>query len=232
MLPRAIAVTAYLVGIAGAGIFFAYVVLTGSGLLPQRDAERGPLPWLINLGLLLMFALQHSGMARRSFKAWFVRGVPAELERSMYVAASGTAAALLICLWQPLPGKPIWHGPIWISAISLLAGLGIGVCCGWFDHASFFGLTQAWTGVAEIRGPLLVAGPYRYVRHPLMLGLLLALWAQPVMPPELFWLNAGMTCYILIAIRLEERDLCRDFGAEYEKYRRAVPMLIPWRVIA
>ena len=230
MLSKAVALAAYLVGITGAGIFFAYVVGAGVGILAYRDAERGPLPWLINGGLLLLFALQHSGMARQSFKAVVMHWIPAELERAVYVGASGTVVTLLVFYWQPLPGRPVWHGPTWLVGISLIGALGVGVCATWFDHASFFGLTQAWTGNADVRGPLHIEGPYRYVRHPLMLGTFVALWGQPVMPRELFLLNAGMTIYILIAIPWEERDLVREFGEEYEKYQRAVPMLFPWRV--
>jgi protein-S-isoprenylcysteine O-methyltransferase Ste14 len=226
MLTRALALMAYLVGIAGAGILFGYVVGTGAGFFPPRDTLRGPLPWLINIGLLFAFALQHSGMARQTFKTFLVRWIPADLERSIYVAASGTAVTLLVFFWQPLPGKPIWQGPTWIIAISLLAALGIGWCCGKFDHATFFGLTYN----GDVCGPLRIEGPYRYVRHPLMLGLLIALWAQPIMPPELLLLNIGLTIYILIAIWLEERDLVREFGMAYEEYRRKVPALIPLRV--
>ena len=226
MLPRTLALMAYLVGVAGAGIFFVYLVGAGTDFFPPRDTLPGPLPGLINIGLLFAFALQHSGMARQTFKNFVVRWIPAELERSIYVAASGTAVTLLVFFWQPLPGKPIWQGPTWIVAISLLAAIGIGVCCGWFDHAKFFGLTYN----AEKRGPLCIEGPYRFVRHPLMVGLLIALWAQPTMPRELLMLNAGLTFYILLAIRWEERDLVREFGEEYEKYRRKVPALIPFRV--
>ncbi len=226
MLTRALALMAYLVGIAGAGIFFLYVVGTGAGFFPPLDTTRGPLPWLVNIGLLFAFALQHSGMARQTFKAFLMRWIPAELERSIYVAASGTVVTVLVVFWQPLPGKPIWQGPTWIVAISLLAAVGIGVCCGSFDHARFFGLTYQ----AEMRGPLRIEGPYRYVRHPLMVGTLIALWAQPIMPRELLMLNAGLTLYMLIAIRLEERDLVREFGDEYLKYRRKVPALIPFRL--
>jgi protein-S-isoprenylcysteine O-methyltransferase Ste14 len=187
-------------------------------------------PWVINFGWLFLAAGQHSGMARQSFKQWLTRWIPAALERSLYVAVSGILLAALTLGWQPLPGAPLWHGPLWIAALSLLAALGVGLCCGWFDHATFFGLRQAWTGNANARSPLRIEGPYRYVRHPLMLGLLIALWAQPIMPPELLMMNVGLTVYILIAIRWEERDLVREFGAEYEQYRRKVPALIPFRV--
>ena len=143
---------------------------------------------------------------------------------------AGAIVASLTLGWQPLPGDPLWHGSLWIAAISLLAAIGLGLCCGWADHADFLGLKQAWTGNAEMPGPLIVAGPYRFVRHPLMLGLLVAIWAQPIMPPELLLMNVGLTLYVLLAIQWEERDLLREYGAEYEKYRSEVPMLIPWKM--
>ncbi len=231
MPTKLAALAAYLFGIAGAGVFFAIILGTGVGVWPRGEAADGVLPWTINLGWLLLFALQHSGMARQSLKQWLTRWIPAPLQRSLYVAVSGILLAALTLLWQPLPGEPLWHGPIWIVAISVFAALGIGLCCGWFDHAAFLGLRQAWTGNADVRGPLRIEGPYRYVRHPLMLGLLIALWAQPIMPPELLMMNVGWTIYILVAIRLEERDLVRQYGAAYEEYRRKVPALIPYRIL-
>lgn len=231
MPAKRLALAAYLLGVTGAGVFFAFVVGTGTGFWPRAEATDGAWPWLVNIGLLLLLALQHSGMARQSFKQWWTRLIPASLERSIYVAASGLGVAGFTLSWQALPGEPLWHGPVWLVAISLFAALGLGLCCGWSDHAAFLGLRHAWTGNAETRGPLIVAGPYRFVRHPLMLGLLIALWAQPIMPPELLMLNIGLTIYILIAIRWEERDLMREYGAEYAKYRSKVPALIPWKFL-
>src|SRR5262249_6362406 len=189
----------------------------------------GPTPWLVNAGWLLLFAVQHSGMARQSFKRWWTQWIPATLERSVYVGASGIVLGALMLGWQPLPGEPLWQRPLAIIPISLLAAVGISACNAWFDHAAFFGLQQAWTGKVGTTDRLRIEGPYRYVRHPLMVGLLIAIWAQPIMPPELLMLNAGLTIYILIAIRLEERDLIRQFGIAYLRYRRRVPALIPWR---
>jgi len=211
-VAQVFALGAYLIGAGGAVIFFAYVFGSGTGVWPRGDPEEGLFPWLNDIGWLLLFAIQHSGMARQSFKQWLTRWFPAALERSLYVAVSGILLAALTLGWQPLPGEPLWHGPLWTVAISLLAALGIGLCCGWFDHTAFFGVRQAWTGNADASSSLRIEGPYRYVRHPLMLGLLIALWAQPIMPPELLMMNVGLTIYILLAIRWEERDLVREFG--------------------
>ncbi|MBI2808102.1 MAG: isoprenylcysteine carboxylmethyltransferase family protein [Planctomycetes bacterium] len=224
MLARVFAVCAYLIGIAGAGFFFIYVIGMGTGHWPRPEESNLSGDWGHNLLLLLLFAFQHSGMARRRFKQRL--GV---LARSFYVAASGIVLTALVLFWQPLPGEPLWQGPTWIVGISLIAAALTG-CCVWrFDHASFLGLTQVWTGRAEIPTPLCIDGPYRYVRHPLMLGFLIAIWTQPIMWPELAMMNAGMTIYVLIAIELEERDLVEEFGEAYGTYRRRVPMLIPWK---
>jgi protein-S-isoprenylcysteine O-methyltransferase Ste14 len=224
MPVKIFAVLAYLIGVAGAGLYLVYVIGTGSGVWPRGEAADGLTSVRINFILLILFAFQHSGMARTAFKNRL--GV---LGRSIYVAASGIVLGAVVLFWQPIPGEPLWHGPIWIVAISLLAALGTGLCCASFDHTRFLGLAQAWTGTAEVRGPLRIDGPYRHVRHPLMLGLLITIWAQPIMPMELLMMNGGMTIYIVFAIGLEERDLLREFGAEYEAYRKKVPAIIPWR---
>ena len=229
VVSHVLALVAFFVGFGGALAFFGLVSRTGNAASP-RDATEGSLPWVVDVALLLLFALQHSGMARESVKNLLARLIPGRLVRSTYVATSGLALFALADYWEPLPGEPLWRGPLWICAISLLGWFAVGVCALCFEFASFFGFTQAATGVLNVSGPLQTKGLYRYIRHPLMLSLLIALWAQPMMPRELLLLNLGMTIYILIAIRLEERDLVREFGEDYEKYRRAVPMLIPWRV--
>ncbi len=221
MYARAFAVVAYLIGIAGASVYMAYVVGTGTGYWPREVVGVGD--WGHNVFLLLLFAMQHSGMARETFKQRL--GV---LGRSIYVAAAGIVAAALALLWEPLPGEPIWNGPIWIVGFSLAACIGLAGCCASFNHAAFFGLTQAWTGEAQPPMPLRIQGPYHYVRHPLMVGVLIAIWAQPIMPPELLMMNVGMTVYILAAMPMEERDLVRVYGEEYERYRTKVARLIPF----
>jgi protein-S-isoprenylcysteine O-methyltransferase Ste14 len=222
-VAKVFAIVAYLLGLAGAAVYFAYIVGAGTGLWPRDESIASSTAYLTNSGLLLLFALQHSAMQRRRFLL-----LPAHLERSAYVGASGIVLGALTLLWQPIPGALVWDGPLWIVGISMLAAAGI-AWCSQFDHAAFFGLRPAWTGRVPERGPLFIDGPYRYVRHPLMLGLLIAVWAQPRMPPELLMLNAGMTLYVGVGIYFEERDLLRDYGADYEKYRGAVPAIVPWK---
>jgi protein-S-isoprenylcysteine O-methyltransferase Ste14 len=224
------AVGAYLLGLAGQAALSAYVVLAGLGLWPRGEVRMGSTPWLIDLGWLALFAVQHTGMARRPFKDWLTRHVPAQLERSCYVAASGLVTLAQPLVWQSLPGADLWDGPVWIVAISLAAALATGLCCLAYDHLGFMGLRRAGIGPPPGDETLRVSGPYRWVRHPLMLGTLVFLWAQPSMPPELLLLDAGLTVYVLVAIRLEERELVSTFGAAYQQYRRRVPQLIPWRV--
>src|SRR5262249_35044414 len=153
----------------------------------------------------------HSGMARDAFKQAWTRIIPAALERSFYIALSGLLLLALPLLWQPLSGEPIWRLPVQVVVVPILAVLGQTWLLTWHDHAGFFGLRQAGGEPAPSAEKLLLAGPYRYVRHPLMLSLLVLLWAQPILWPDLALLAGGLTVYILVGIRLEERDLLRRF---------------------
>ncbi len=186
----------------------------------------------IDLGLLLLFALQHSVMARPGVKAVMRRRVPVQLERTVYVLATVACLALCLGLWQPFGGT-VWRidGPV--------TGVVWGVCAlGWLlaiastyavDHFELTGLRQAGWGAP--RGPadgdLHVRGLYGLVRHPLMTGLLIAFWATPRMGAAHLLFAAAGTAYILVGVRFEERDLRRSFGAAYEAYAARVPALIP-----
>jgi protein-S-isoprenylcysteine O-methyltransferase Ste14 len=193
-----------------------------------------PAPWppTVDLTWLLLFAAQHSGMARDAFKQRWVRLVPPPLERSLYVGLSGALCLLLALTWQPLEGPPLWRGPRWLVVVPLLAAGGMALINGRYDHARFFGLRQACGGDGMAPERLIVTGPYRYIRHPLMACLLVFLWAQPVMSATLALLAGGLTAYLVLGIVLEERDLLRRFGADYAAYRRRVPALVPWRAPA
>jgi protein-S-isoprenylcysteine O-methyltransferase Ste14 len=230
MLVRVAAVLCYLLGMAGASAFGGLILLLGLDLLPPRFSFSPPWPLVVDLLWLLVFGVQHSVMAREGFKQRWVRLVPPRLERSVYVALSGALCLLLALAWQPLPGPPLWRGPRWLVIVPLLAAVGLALVNARHDHADFFGLRQAWAGD---RSPppeqLIVGGPYRYIRHPLMACLLVFLWAQPVLSPTLALLAGGLTAYITVGVVLEERDLLRRFGPAYAAYRRRVPALIPWR---
>jgi protein-S-isoprenylcysteine O-methyltransferase Ste14 len=217
-------------GLAGLAAFGGLVLVLGTGWLPHADRLPEPWPWVVDLGWLFAFGLQHSGMARAGFKYWWTRQIPAPLERSCYVASSGALGLGLAWTWQPVGGDPWWQGPRWLSVVPVLAALGTGWICWRFDTAAFLGLRQAWTAGQEGEpDQLSVEGAYRYVRHPLMAGMLMLLWLHPVMTPTLALLSGGLTLYIAVGTYLEERDLLRRFGAAYAAYRQRVPALIPWR---
>lgn len=189
---------------------------------------------LIDLALIALFGVQHSVMARPAFKAGWTRIVPEPIERSVYVLSASLVLIVLMAFWHPI-GLPIWHidSPILRALIWLLfaAGWGIVLLSTFLiNHFELFGLAQvvrAWRGMAaaapQLRRPLF----YRLVRHPLYSGFLIAFWATPVMTGGHLLLALGMTAYILIAIRYEERDLTDLFGAEYAQYRREVGMVVP-----
>jgi len=186
--------------------------------------------------LLAMFALQHSIMARPAFKRWWTRLIPKAVERSAYVLLSSLALALLFIFWKPLPMV------VWRIENSYAAGMVHLLCAaGWIivvastfliNHFDLFGLRQVFlhlVGKAYRPLPFRTAGFYRYVRHPLMAGFLIAFWATPEMSLGRLLFAVMTTLYILAAIQLEERDLERHHGEIYAIYRRRVPMLLPVR---
>jgi protein-S-isoprenylcysteine O-methyltransferase Ste14 len=188
---------------------------------------------LVNLAWLAGFGLQHSGMARASFKQVWTKVIPPHLERSVYAAMSGLLVLGLALTWQPLDGEAWWRLPVWVVGLPLVAVLALSWIIWRFDHFGFFGLRQAWQqGRPSPPEQLLVIGPYRYVRHPMAACLLVVLWAQPVMTPTLAFLSGGLSIYSAIGLVFEERDLRRRFGTAYEAYRRRVPALVPWRLPA
>ncbi len=190
---------------------------------------------LLDAALIVLFAVQHSGMARRAFKSWWTRIVPPQVERSLYVLAASLVLILLFALWRPIPGE-IWSlsDPIGRIAMWTLFALGWGIVLlstFLINHFELFGLQQAWfnlrqrQGAApEFRQPFL----YRLVRHPLYLGFFIALWAAPVMTIGHMLLAGGLSIWMLIAIQMEERDLVDLFGERYESYRRSVGMIVPF----
>jgi protein-S-isoprenylcysteine O-methyltransferase Ste14 len=188
---------------------------------------------LVNLGLLGLFAVQHSLMARPAFKRWWTRFVPASAERSTYVLFSSAALILLFWFWQPMGGS-IWRITSPAGETTMYAVY----AAGWalllystflIDHFDLFGLRQVWLHLRgkpytsmSFRTPWL----YRQVRHPLYVGWLMIFWATPTMTAAHLLFAVMTTAYILVAIQLEERDLV-DAHPEYRDYRRQVPMLIP-----
>jgi protein-S-isoprenylcysteine O-methyltransferase Ste14 len=186
----------------------------------------------VDLALLLLFAVQHSLMARRGVKAWLRRRVPVSLERTTYVLATDLCLVLLLALWQPFGGD-LWRvgGPTAVALWVLCAA-------GWLlaivstyavDHLELTGLRQAGWGRPQpaAANGLQVGGLYAVVRHPLMTGLLLAFWATPHLGASHLLFALAMTGYVAVGIRFEERDLRRTFGADYDAYTARVPALVP-----
>jgi protein-S-isoprenylcysteine O-methyltransferase Ste14 len=192
---------------------------------------------LVNLGLLAIFALQHSIMARRSFKRWWTKFVPPTVERSTYVLAATLALALLLWQWRPIPEPVIWRveNPIGVQVLWAVFWLGWAIlllATFLINHFELFGLRQVFSYLigreipeAEFRTPFI----YRYVRHPIYLGFLLGFWAAPVMTAGHLLFAIGATGYILVGIWFEERDLIAQFGDRYRQYRDQVGMLLPSR---
>lgn len=219
---------------------FAYLVAFVGDLGVPRSLGHGPeqarLPALAgNLALLLVFGLQHSLMARPGCKRMLTRLLPQALERSVYVLASCLALGLLFLGWRPLPA-PVWQvaaaGPRLLLWALFALGWGVVLASSFqLSHAGLFGLSQVWRhfrGLPEEALAFRTPGLYRLVRHPLMLGFLLAFWATPRMDAGHLLFAGAMTGYILIGTRLEERELRRSLGAAYDAYRARVPMLLPW----
>jgi protein-S-isoprenylcysteine O-methyltransferase Ste14 len=226
--------TSYLVFL----LSFAYMPAFVGDFLVPRTIDTGPhsptaRALLIDMVLLGLFAIQHSVMARPAFKRWWTRVIPASCERSTYVLISSVLLILIFWQWRPIPAT-VWHVDGWPAMLLIgLFGLGwlIGLASTFqIDHFELFGLRQvveALRGVVSHVKAFKTPFLYRLVRHPLMFGLLLAFWATPHMTVGHLLFAVMNTAYILVGVRLEERDLVTTFGATYELYRLRVPMLLP-----
>lgn len=229
-------------GLACYAVFFAaFVYLIGfltNALVPKgidggaSAAVGAAAP--IDLALIALFGVQHSVMARPSFKKRLARVLPESLERSTFVLAASLALIVLYALWRPLPqvvwsvASPLGRESFWAV---LLGGFGIVLASSFMiDHFDLFGLRQTWlelVGRPYRHPPFQVTYLYRFVRHPLYLGLLLGIWSTPRMTLGHLLFAVGMTGYLWIGVRYEERDLERFLGEDYRSYRRQVPMFVP-----
>lgn len=208
-------------------------------LVVPKSIDSGPAAPLAaailgNTLLLGLFALQHSVMARPAFKAWWTRILPPALERSTYVLISSLLLGLLFWQWQAMGGV-IWsiENQTGRSGLQALFWLGWLIALGstfMISHADLFGLRQVWLRLCNhhyVPVPFKARALYKWVRHPIMLGYLLAFWSTPHMTTGHLLFSLAMTSYILIGIFFEERDLAALHGVAFERYRKEVPMLIP-----
>jgi protein-S-isoprenylcysteine O-methyltransferase Ste14 len=220
------------------------VVFVGDvGFLKDIDSGAMRDPWypavLVDFGLVLLFGLQHSVMARASFKGWLTRWLPAGAQRSFYVLASSVALAAVYLYWEPVP-IALWnyHGGWQRTALVALFWTGWAMVLAstfLIDHFDLFGLRQGWLflrGVPYTPVPFKDSWVYRRVRHPLMASFLVAFWATPLMTIGHLVFALGMTAYIFAGIWFEERDLLKAYGSQYAEYRKRVAMLLPGRTRA
>lgn len=236
ILPVFVALAAYAVFL----LAFLYAVgFVEEAVVPKSINSGEVVPTIdalvLDVLLLSLFALQHSLMARQTFKRWWTRFVPGVIERSIYVLLASLALLFLFWQWRPIPSV------IWSVSDPTVAGALLGLSLlGWFtvllstfliSHFELFGLYQVFASFRSctieeprFRAPLL----YKIVRHPIYLGFIIAFWSTPIMTGGHLLFAAVTTAYILVGIALEERDLIALFGDQYRQYRKQVAMLVPW----
>jgi len=219
-------------------VLFYFVGFLGNWLVP-KTIDSGPestlgSALLINSLLIILFGLQHSMMARPVFKQLWLKTVPIPIERSTYVLFSCLALSLLGWLWQPLP-TVIWQIENPFGYFTLWGLFGLGWLLSLYatflvDHFDLFGLRQVYLylmGLPYVPVPFKEQSIYRYIRHPIMLGILIGFWATPTMTLGHLLLAGGFSLYIFIGIRLEEQDMQRTHGKHYEKYQQKTSMIMP-----
>lgn len=189
---------------------------------------------IIDALLLGVFAIQHSGMARKGFKEAWTKVIPKPIERSTYVLCTSLALILLFWQWQPL-GTTLWDlsGTIAEPILWCLCGLGwliVLLSTFMINHFELFGLQQVFLNLLGKEPEKLnfqIVGLYNYVRHPIYSGFIIAFWSTPVITLTHLFFSCGILAYIFVGIFLEEKDLIADYGNQYREYKKAVSMLIP-----
>jgi methanethiol S-methyltransferase len=235
LLTALYSVLAYILFLA----VFLYLIGFVENVLVPKSIDSGPSgdivgSLLIDAGLLALFALQHSIMARPGFKRVWTRIVPEETERSTFVLLASLALALVCWQWRPLP-QTVWSVADPIGSKALLAvswsGWGLLLLSTFLiSHFHLFGLSQ---GLARLLGrtppepAFITPFLYRWLRHPLYTGFILAFWATPRMTLGHLFFAIATTGYIFVGIWFEERDLIAYFGDRYRQYRATVGMLFP-----
>jgi protein-S-isoprenylcysteine O-methyltransferase Ste14 len=241
---RILKFVALLYGLAAYFMFFGtvlYAIGFVSGLVVPKTIDTGAAPsaaeaLVVDLLLMSLFAVQHSLMARKQFKQWWTQYVPKSVERSTYVLFANLTLILLFWQWRPMP-TVVWEvvdPDIAVTIATLSFGGWVIVLTSTFliNHFELFGLQQVANNLVgrempapRFRTPLY----YKFVRHPIYLGFIIAFWAAPTMTVGHLLFAAVTTAYILVGILLEERDLIVMFGDDYRRYKKRVSMLVPWR---
>jgi methanethiol S-methyltransferase len=220
-------------------IVFVYTIGFVGGFVVPKDIENGLLTdplsaSLVDTLLLALFAIQHTVMARPAFKRWWTQLIPEAAERSTFVLAASALLGLVVWQWRPLPGV-VWRmeSPIAVAMTHGVYFLGWGIvlyATFLIDHFELFGLRQTVAHALGRRNEpaqFTERSLYRVIRHPLMLGFLIAFWAAPIMSPGRLLFAGVITAWVLVAIRIEESTLVEIHGERYEGYRRRVPALLP-----
>jgi protein-S-isoprenylcysteine O-methyltransferase Ste14 len=236
--------SAFLYGLVAYLVFFGsflYAVGFVSGSVVPKTIDSGeaaPAAGAVVVNILLMsvFAVQHSVMARRQFKQWWTQYVPKSVERSTYVLFASLALILLFWYWRPIP-TVVWQidNPqiaIALTGLSMVGWLIVLTSTFLINHFELFGLHQVANNLTgrpmpmpRFRTPLF----YKFVRHPIYLGFIIAFWSAPTMTIGHLLFAGVTTAYIVAGILLEERDLVDLFGDDYRRYKDRVSMLVPWR---
>lgn len=235
--------TGFVFGVISYGVFlagFLYAIGFVGNLVVPKSIDSGPSvrfsqAILVNAALLALFAIQHSVMARPVFKSWWTRLVPPAVERSVYVLLSSLLLLVIFWKWQAMTDV-VWtvgdqRARFLLQACFWLGWLTVVGSTFMVDHLDLFGLRQVYLrvrGVAYTSIPFRASALYRYVRHPTMLGFLIAFWATPLMTVGHLFFATVMTGYIFIGIYLEERDSMDLQGEVFNQYRNDVPMIIPF----